>query len=234
MFTFRSDSYGSDAKIITNLLRLTKVDIEPIAQIGQLHTSNEPSHSKSSTPSVVPDRNGTTQDEEQSADPLSRSNDSLSDISEEDLAPKPGPGRVQGFFTRNAPERLSSLFKRSVDSADEKIRGFWRRSASVSRSSSKDSVNLEQGVADYVDGSHESLAHKNRESKSSEEKTLKSEEHSDTNCLEKGNDISINQPQLLQLPPRSPNISINRPSSYSPVPSSPKRTRHWKWSFGSI
>ncbi|XP_042231480.1 DENN domain-containing protein Crag-like isoform X1 [Homarus americanus] len=225
----RSDSYGSDAKIITNLLRLAKVDIEPLTQVGQFRASSEPPWSETSTPpSTTVDQNSPLHDDMKGVDPLSRSNDSLSDISEEEAGPR--TGLVQGFFSRNAPERLSSLFKRSVDSADEKIRGFWRRSASVSRSSSKDSVNLEQGVTDYMDGSMEESVGKSSESKSSadrssEEKTPEPSEVSDDleSADVKNDRLSTLQPQTLLLPPRSPNININRPSNYSPIPSSPKR-----------
>ena len=179
------------------------------------------------------------------ADGVSRSNDSLSDISEEETPSR--SGAVRGFFTRNAPERLSNLFKRSVDSADEKLRGFWRRSGSVSRSSSKDSVNLEQGISDYMEGggggeressSEKSVGEGSRGRKDSGDRSgvvirMSSE---DSSPLEKtppcsvsldkdkqGDTLSSN-PQSLLLPPRSPNINIDRTHNYSPIPSSPIRT----------
>ncbi|KAK8730980.1 hypothetical protein OTU49_007734, partial [Cherax quadricarinatus] len=190
----RSESYGSDAKIITNLLRLTKVEIEPLAQVGQFKAGSDTAQNKTNAASITSsERDSSSRDDGGGSDPLSRSNDSLSDISEEEAGPK--TGLVQGFFSRNTPERLSSLFKRSVDTADEKLRGFWKRSGSVSRSSSKDSVNLEQGVADYIDGIREGSVSNSSESKSSadrssEEKTPEPPEASNldstnvkSNCL---------------------------------------------------
>ncbi|XP_069193216.1 DENN domain-containing protein Crag isoform X5 [Procambarus clarkii] len=217
----RSDSYGSDAKIITNLLRLAKVEIEPLTQVGQFRaSSNTPQSEINKCSTEALDQDSSFHNDGGDVDPLSHSNDSLSDISEEEAGPR--AGLVQGFFSRNAPERLSSLFKRSVDSADEKIRGFWRRSGSVSRSSSKDSVNLEQGVTEYIDGIREDSVSKSYESKSSadrssEEKTLEPPKASDVD----GTQVKSN---VLLLPQRSPNINIDRSSNYSPIPSSPKRT----------
>lgn len=225
----RCDSYGSDAKIITNLLRLAKVEIEPLTQVHQFHASSNPLHSENSTSSFTSvDQDSSPHDDVRGIDSLSRSNESLSDISEEETGPR--SGLLQGFFSRNAPERLSSLFKRSVDSADEKIRGFWKRSASVSRSSSKDSVSLEQGITDYMNDSREGSASKICESKSSvdrksEEKTPEVPGVSDFGDMkDKNSSLSDKQPQTLLLPPQSPSITIKRPSSYSPIPSSPKRT----------
>ncbi|XP_071522389.1 DENN domain-containing protein Crag isoform X1 [Panulirus ornatus] len=224
----RCDSYGSDAKIITNLLRLAKVEIEPLTQVHQFHASSNPLHSENSTSFTSVDQDSSPHDDVRGIDSLSRSNESLSDISEEETGPR--SGLLQGFFSRNAPERLSSLFKRSVDSADEKIRGFWKRSASVSRSSSKDSVSLEQGITDYMNDSREGSASKICESKSSvdrksEEKTPEVPGVSDFGDMkDKNSSLSDKQPQTLLLPPQSPSITINRPSSYSPIPSSPKRT----------
>ncbi|XP_047738254.1 DENN domain-containing protein Crag isoform X2 [Hyalella azteca] len=71
------------------------------------------------------------------ADGKSPSDDSLSAIVEEDLSAQNG-GQARNFFSRNAPERLSSLFKKSVGGADEKLKGLWRRG--VTRSGSKDSM----------------------------------------------------------------------------------------------
>lgn len=227
-FPFRCDSYGSDAKIITNLLRLARVEIEPLTQVSQFRASSNPPQSENITPLTSLDQDSSSHDDVRGIDSLSRSNESLSDISEEETGPR--TGLLQGFFSRNAPERLSSLFKRSVDNADEKIRGFWRRSASVSRSSSKDSVNLEQGITDYMDGSREGSVSKSSESKSSvdrnsEEKIPEAPGVSDLDAIkDKNGSLSDKQPQTLHLPPQSPNININRPSNYSPIPSSPKRT----------
>ncbi|XP_042860658.1 DENN domain-containing protein Crag-like isoform X3 [Penaeus japonicus] len=227
----RSDSYGSDAKIITNFLRLTRVDIEPIAQITQYRASSldTPGEEARSSPLSQNEQDFTSTEDLKGIDPIFHSNDSLSDISEEEVAQR--PSSVRGFFSRNTPERLSSLFKRSVDSADEKIRGFWKRSASVSRSSSKDSVNLEQGVTEFMDGSRESSEENSNGGKSSasrssaedppippEEEDKKEEEEEQQEAQEPL------PPKKLLLPPRSPNINIDRTSNYSPIPSSPVRT----------
>ena len=67
----------------------------------------------------------------------SQSEDSLSDIAEEEH-PSQTLGTSRSFFSRNAPERLSNLIRRGVGGADEKLRGFWRKG--VSRSGSKDSM----------------------------------------------------------------------------------------------
>ncbi|XP_069954511.1 DENN domain-containing protein Crag isoform X2 [Cherax quadricarinatus] len=225
----RSESYGSDAKIITNLLRLTKVEIEPLAQVGQFKAGSDTAQNKTNAASITSsERDSSSRDDGGGSDPLSRSNDSLSDISEEEAGPK--TGLVQGFFSRNTPERLSSLFKRSVDTADEKLRGFWKRSGSVSRSSSKDSVNLEQGVADYIDGIREGSVSNSSESKSSadrssEEKTPEPPEASNLDSTNvKSNCLAAKEPQTLLIPPRSPNINIAKSSNSLPMPSSPKRT----------
>lgn len=77
----------------------------------------------------------------------SESEDSLSDIAEEDNI-NSGPFITRNFFSRNAPERLSSLLKRGVGGADEKIRGFWKKS--VSRSGSKDSVTSLSSIGSVV------------------------------------------------------------------------------------
>ncbi|KAK7074904.1 DENN domain-containing protein 4B [Halocaridina rubra] len=224
----RSNSYGSDAKIITNLLRLTKVEIEPLTQVHQLRTSSSIKNDEE----IADPLNDLDTFDAKNADLMSRSNDSLSDISEEETAPR--SGIVRGFFTRNAPERLSSLFKRSVEGADEKLRGFWRRSGSVSRSSSKDSVNLEQSVTDYMD----------EDKKSSAEKTVEDRANADTNSSDnvgiddkklenlafrnkdqlKNDSISKVKTQSLLSPPKSPNINIDRTLNYSPIPSSPAHT----------
>ena len=68
----------------------------------------------------------------------SQSEISLGDIAEEEQPNQVGSAITRNFFSRNAPERLSSLFKRGVGGADEKLRGFLKKS--VSRSSSKDSM----------------------------------------------------------------------------------------------
>ncbi|XP_069986699.1 DENN domain-containing protein Crag isoform X6 [Penaeus vannamei] len=235
----RSDSYGSDAKIITNFLRLTRVDIEPIAQITQFRTSSLDAHGEEarSSPLGQNEQDFTSTEDLKGIDPIFHSNDSLSDISEEEVAQR--PSSVRGFFSRNTPERLSSLFKRSVDSADEKIRGFWKRSASVSRSSSKDSVNLEQGVTDFIDRSREtseenSSGGKSSASRSSAEAPLMPAEEDEDDKKTKKEEEEQQQeaqeteegqlPKKLLLPPRSPNINIDRTSNYSPIPSSPMRT----------
>ncbi|XP_066939247.1 DENN domain-containing protein Crag isoform X2 [Macrobrachium rosenbergii] len=231
----RSDSYGNDAKIITNLLRLTKVEIEPLAQVYQIRTSSSPV-SAEDIQSSLEDQKAALADLK-NADLLSRSNDSLSDISEEETPSRAGV--VRGFFSRNAPERLSNLFKRSVDSADEKLRGFWKRSGSVSRSSSKDSVNLEQGVSDYLEGGRESSAEKSSGDRSSTERSsVEKDGDTDLICMKKTPEPPVAldkaeqkpetptsmKPQSLLFPPRSPNINIDRTHNYSPIPSSPIRT----------
>ncbi|XP_037788064.1 DENN domain-containing protein Crag-like isoform X3 [Penaeus monodon] len=235
----RSDSYGSDAKIITNFLRLTRVDIEPIAQITQFRTSSFDAEGEEarSSPLGQNEQDFTSTEDLKGIDPIFHSNDSLSDISEEEVAQR--PSSVRGFFSRNTPERLSSLFKRSVDSADEKIRGFWKRSASVSRSSSKDSVNLEQGVTEFIDRSREtseenSSGGKSSASRSSAEAPLIPTEEEEADKKMKKEEEEQQQeaqeaeegqpPKKLLLPPRSPNINIDRTSNYSPIPSSPMRT----------
>ncbi|XP_047482881.1 DENN domain-containing protein Crag-like isoform X2 [Penaeus chinensis] len=235
----RSDSYGSDAKIITNFLRLTRVDIEPIAQITQFRASSLDAQGEEARSLLLGqnEQDFTSTEDLKGIDPLFHSNDSLSDISEEEIAQR--PGSVRGFFSRNTPERLSSLFKRSVDSADEKIRGFWKRSASVSRSSSKDSVNLEQGVTEFIDRSREtseenSSGGKSSASHSSAEAPLIPTEGEEDDQKTKKEEEELQQeaqeaeegqpPKKLLLPPRSPNINIDRTSNYSPIPSSPLRT----------
>lgn len=66
----------------------------------------------------------------------SQSEDSLSDIAEEEPNTLPSGGS-RSFFPRNAPERLSSLLKKGVGGADEKLRGLWRRGTSNSGSFDK-------------------------------------------------------------------------------------------------
>ncbi|KAF2368047.1 hypothetical protein FHG87_001182 [Trinorchestia longiramus] len=66
-----------------------------------------------------------------------QTSDNLSAIDEEDLSLQTN-GQARTFFSRNAPERLSSLLKKGVGGADEKLRGLWRRG--VSKSGSKDSL----------------------------------------------------------------------------------------------
>ena len=64
--------------------------------------------------------------------------ESLSDIAEEDLAAPQSSALAKSFFSRNAPERLSSLFKRGVGGADQKIRGLLKKG--IRRSDSKESI----------------------------------------------------------------------------------------------
>ncbi|KAK3857896.1 hypothetical protein Pcinc_035879, partial [Petrolisthes cinctipes] len=359
----RSDSYGSDAKIITNLLRLARVDIDPITQVGNMTPTPPPSSQRdlttnttttqgphqytgtsssshrdpnvtaASTPqgshhytgtssphrdptitsnhsqdpqdhqqhrdsSTTPQRDSTTnhhQDQDlHQQDPLSRSSESLSDISEEGGTPR--GGRVQGFFSRNAPERLSSLFRKSVDSADGKLRGLWRRGASigsagtpsskegsasvsregsisrsgslsredsirgdsmsregsinrsdnnnrsrsrggsvcVSRSSSKDSVNLEAGVTEYIEGpipttttttTPTTLPSVSSPSNSSTSSKTPEIESPEPHGLLDETEGPGEGPHIKLRPPRSPNINIrSQGANYSPVPSSPRRT----------
>ena len=65
--------------------------------------------------------------------------ESLSDIAEEDSSNKTNSRVVRGgFFSRNAPERLSTLLKKGVGGADQKLRGFLKKG--MKKSDSKDSV----------------------------------------------------------------------------------------------
>lgn len=103
----RSDSYGSDAQIVTSLLRLERVEIQPLCQLGRSGGANGA------------DGAGLT---------AAPSNDSLAEGQEEQRGAS--TGRVRGFFTRGTPERLSSLFKRSMEGAEGGLRGLWRRGGS--------------------------------------------------------------------------------------------------------
>ncbi|XP_076042412.1 DENN domain-containing protein Crag isoform X3 [Oratosquilla oratoria] len=213
----RSDSYGSDAKMLTNLLQLAKGQQEIELSKGEQVVS------RTLYAFVATDTTPTKEHQES----MSRSMDSLSDIEEEE--PEARGGAVRSFFTRNTPERLSNLFKRSVDSADEKIRGFLRKS--VSRSSSKDSVNLEQGVKDYFNGSREESEERSNDSKSLDSLDL------DEGAFRKSHEVftptttpseTCSEPSSLQVPvvtvPRSSSINISRSLNKSPVPSSPSFT----------
>ncbi|KAK8379608.1 hypothetical protein O3P69_019514 [Scylla paramamosain] len=111
----RSDSYGSDAKIVTNLLRLTRVEIEPLTQVGRGVAASQDSLMEEG------------REEEEEDDREEEEEDR-----EEEEAPKTG-------------KRLSSLFRRSVEGAEGGLRGLWRRGgANQTSQSSRDSGSPEQ------------------------------------------------------------------------------------------
>lgn len=270
---------------------MTRVDIEPITQVSQLKSGAPSNRDTITTTTANISNQNHSKDTQDQQDTLARSSESLSDISEEGT---PRGGRVQGFFSRNAPERLSNLFRRSVDSADGKLRGLWRRGASigsagtpgskegsasasregsisrggsmsredsvsmcrednirgesrsregsisrggnrsressacVSRSSSKDSVNLEAGVTEYLEGPTPPPltlppVSSSSSSSSTTEKTPEPEPPEIVPPYNiEGEGLHKN---LLPPPPRSPNINIrSQGANYSPIPSSPRRT----------
>ena len=142
--------------MLSNLLRRNlpyqkdeKENLESVEGIAQQNTPNSspsmslPNISDSKDEDRVESQN---ENEAQLSKKEGKMSDSLCDIAEEEPSPTSGP--VRSFFSRNATGRLSNIWKKSVEGADEKIRGLLKKS--ISRSESKDSLDLDQNSPNLI------------------------------------------------------------------------------------